>query len=323
MKREIHHIDWNLAGRILSGEASKDESEKFDLWLSTEEHRKEWNEIIKEFEQVDYALASGTLSVDTAWKKVRRKTVKKNFIKRKTLAYSAVAASVIFIIGVFMFQNINKISNLNRQFVQTQSNIDFIELREGSQVTLNKNSTFTYPRNFRGKQRNTSLQGEAYFSVTRNPEKPFIIHTNDIQVTVLGTSFNIKAYPESDYTEVVVNSGNVKVASLSNPRYSVHLTPGDKAMYNNISKKLIKSKNNNINYLAWKTKEITFNDEKFTNAIYLIEDVYNVSIDIPTHFNADDARITATFKENNIDFIIKVLNETYGLELSYETKLKD
>jgi ferric-dicitrate binding protein FerR (iron transport regulator) len=320
MKSEKQHIDWNLAGRILSGEASSKESEIFDLWLSEKENRNEWKKITKELEQVDYALVKEKLNIESAWKKVKHRTVSKGFINRKRYVYSAIAASILFIAGVFIFQTFYNNATYNQHIVQTQNDTNIVELHEGSEVTINKNSIFTYSDFFKGAQRLTTLQGEAFFSVSRNPDKPFVIQTNNIRITVLGTSFNVKSYPEYDYSEVIVKSGTVEVAPLNNPKNKVLLHPGDLAIYNNTSKKLTKSKNKNINYMAWKTKEIIFKNEKFTDAICLIEDVYNVKINIPTNFRYDDTRLTATFKKNNIDFIMKVINETYDIELTYKPK---
>ena len=80
---------------------------------------------------------------------------------------------------------------------------------DGSVITVNKNSTLSYPSEFKGKTREVALNGEAFFKVTPNKEKPFIIHVNDVTVRVVGTSFNIRS--EKGKTEVIVETGIVQV----------------------------------------------------------------------------------------------------------------
>src|SRR3546814_2056524 len=105
------------------------------------------------------------------------------------------------------------------------SDLRNVTLADGSVVTLNKNSELSYPRRFTGSSRTVSLQGEAFFDVETDREKPFVISVNDVEVEVTGTSFNIKSREE--VTEVIVESGSVRVR-LGDDAVALH--PGEKAV---------------------------------------------------------------------------------------------
>ena len=100
-------------------------------------------------------------------------------------------------------------------------------LPDGSFVTLNKNSSIHYPKKFPGRKRNIELKGEAFFTVTPDKEKPFVISVNDVTVTVVGTSFNIKSV--SGKTQVVVESGIVQVTKNNK---TIELKPAGKSNNN-------------------------------------------------------------------------------------------
>ncbi len=316
MMRHNENIDWNLAGRILSGEATSEEVRTFELWLSEKDNQKEWELIEKEIEHVDYALVAENVDLQQAWNNVKERTIHKKSRKIQ-LVFAAVAASIVIAFALYIFPYQDQFFNTKPIVVQTSSALKSINLNDGSIVEINRNSTFLYPDKFSANERKVTLNGEAYFNIERNKEKPFIIETSSIQIKVLGTSFNVKAYPGSNVNEVVVNSGTVEVQLLHESSNKLILKKGDKAIYNRSDNSFIKIKTKNANSFAWKTKEIEFRNENLADAINLIEEVYNVNIETPENFNINDARITATFDKNTIESIISVINQTYGIELTY------
>ena len=106
-----------------------------------------------------------------------------------------------------------------------------ITLSDGTKVTLNANTTFSYPEKFSEESRDVSLQGEAFFDVAHNPEKPFKVATgNGMNIQVLGTVFNVKSYPEDQNVETTLVSGKVKVVEEQNQK-TVVLAPSQRATY--------------------------------------------------------------------------------------------
>jgi len=133
---------------------------------------------------------------------------------------SAVAAAVLILISLGIF--VNKIDFLSKSdeilakasTISPQKEAPFVRnvtLPDGSTVVLHANSTIDYPKHFNGKTREISLVGEAYFDIKHDSKKPFIIHTGKVKTTVLGTAFDIKAWPDQKNVIVSVTRGKVRV----------------------------------------------------------------------------------------------------------------
>lgn len=316
MKNKIT-INWNLAARILSGEALENEINEFNLWLADSDNKKEWTDITRKIDHVDRALVSEKVDLEAAWKNVKNKTTHKPInINALHYRYVAIAASIIIAFALF-FNQYKTTETDNLLVTESYNTIELVELNDGSTIDINRNSTLRYPEEFSDIKRNVTLKGEAFFTIAADKTRPFIIEAGQIQVKVVGTSFNIKAYPESELSEVIVETGIVEVSSIKDTEKTIILYAGDRAIFNTKNNSLTKIENNNRNYIAWKTKEIAFKNDNLADAIRLIEQVYNVSIQVPKDFALDSAMITATFDKNTIDFIIEVINKTHSINLIY------
>lgn len=155
--------------------------------------------------------------------------------KRISKYYLAAAASVIVLLmaGYFIFFQEKTITPA--VLVHNSSSISSGEeprktvvLEDGSVVTLRKNSTITLSNHFSKSNRELNLSGEAFFDVTHNASLPFIVHTEDVNIEVLGTVFNVSAYPGSAQTETSLFRGKVSVSSKVNPQNRIILTPNKK-----------------------------------------------------------------------------------------------
>lgn len=105
-------------------------------------------------------------------------------------------------------------------------------LADGTHVWLNAGSSLRYDPSFQGNQRNVELIGEGYFKVSKNPEKPFVVKTSKLQVKVLGTSFNVRAYPDENHTEAVLEEGAIEMRLIDYPNQApVKIKPGERAIY--------------------------------------------------------------------------------------------
>lgn len=108
-----------------------------------------------------------------------------------------------------------------------------VQLPDGTQVWLNADSRITYNENFQGSLREVQLSGEAYFDVVRDEERPFVIHTNVIDIKVLGTAFNVRSYADEKNTETSLVRGSVEVTLRNHPEKKFTLKPNDKLIINN------------------------------------------------------------------------------------------
>jgi ferric-dicitrate binding protein FerR (iron transport regulator) len=146
----------------------------------------------------------------------------------------AIAALIIIIAGTgYWYLNKSALVMPADQEIVITGKRKTVRLPDGSLITLEPNSKLKYPNQFAGKTREVELTGEAFFEVTPNHEKPFIVHTANIMATVLGTSFNVEAYPNG-IAKVVVATGRVKVQTVnaSNELQAVIINANQSVTYN-------------------------------------------------------------------------------------------
>jgi ferric-dicitrate binding protein FerR (iron transport regulator) len=191
-----------------------------------------------------------------------------------------------------------------------------IELADGSVVTLNNGSHLNYPDQFKGNFREVELEGEAFFEVQPNPEKPFIIHAGRADIQVLGTSFNVNAFPESGEIAVVVQTGKVQVSANDKEPAdaAVVLVPGERGVLNDNAPGFTKALNTDPNFLAWKTHSFTFEKTSLEDVIQQLNKVYRVQIAA-----ADPAMekllLTARFDDRPVRFILEIIAMTHNLDI--------
>ncbi|HEY9195660.1 MAG TPA: FecR domain-containing protein [Mucilaginibacter sp.] len=172
--------------------------------------------------------------------------------------------------------------------------IEKLKLPDGTQVTLNAGSTFSYPEAFEKNSRDVSLTGEGFFEVTKNAKKPFLVHTAKLVVKVLGTVFNVKAYNNDKTVETTLLRGKVQVELKNNPEKRIILLPNEKLIVvNNEAPKSAKPGESKIEYqvtelpdvkpdevkeTAWVDNRILFTNEAFEDVAAQIERKYNVQV---------------------------------------------
>jgi ferric-dicitrate binding protein FerR (iron transport regulator) len=172
-------------------------------------------------------------------------------------------------------------------------------MEDGTRVTLNADSKLEYAANFPEKSREVYLTGEAFFDVHSDANKPFIIHTANMNVKVLGTAFNIKSYPDEASTEATLLRGSIEVTVPSNPSERILLKPSQKLVIHNaenhdstktrsVAVKNIYPALTTMTYFqqrdtmimetSWLQNKLVFQDEDFESLAKRMERWYNISI---------------------------------------------
>lgn len=193
-----------------------------------------------------------------------------------------------------------------------------IVLSDGTAVDLNAGTSVTFPVNFIESEpnRNVTMVGEAFFDVTKDVKHPFVVHTDEMDVKVLGTAFNVSNYPESKTSDVVLVRGAVtltgkydKESSIFN---SVNLSPGEKGSFHKENRQMEKQKVISGIYTAWIKGELVFRDTSFENILIMLERKFNVKI---INHNKEIAKevFDASFKEDKIEVILNYFKSTYGI----------
>ncbi len=336
-KKNIAFFNRELLAKYLSNEVTPVEKSEVEAWINlSEENREELEQGRKMLDSVDAFYKADDFNSVVAWQKVQSKmhrpqlrVVQKHNVRKEVISrFYKVAAIVVFAVLLgsagYYFGFRNKVTEVYSEIISAEKQVisEYI-LPDGSVVALNSNSKLVFPRNFKGNTREVTIYGEAFFDVKPDASKPFIINAGNAQVKVLGTSFNVKAYPETESVEVVVATGKVQVTGKTgsevNDNHPILLVPGEKGIVTNNGSVPAKMENTNLNYLAWKTHDFVFNEIPLRDVIICLENTYHVDIEF-TQPELNDLKLTAHFENKPIDFVLNVVRLTFNLDLSEENE---
>ena len=182
-------------------------------------------------------------------------------INRRQWLGRIAAAVVLLVTCGFLFTIFVNNSSDNQVLATTDTIMENVLLPDGSTVWVNKHSQLSFPTTFTGADRVVELQGEAFFQVTKNPDQPFIVKMPNSEVKVLGTAFNVSAYPEEATTIVEVTEGKVFFIA-SETAEEVILTANEKIVLNNVDATLSTIQALDWTTTAWKAKQLNFEDDQ-------------------------------------------------------------
>jgi transmembrane sensor len=272
----------------------------------------DWEELTGRFKEIN---------VDKAWNKVYSRIGEVGLHtetprigeRNRMILFLRIAAAVILIIGLgagFLYIRNSIVSGNNIVIASGAGQRDvLVTLRDGSRVWLNRNSKLTYKYDLGKETRNVKLTGEAFFDITPDPSRPFIIDAGKAKVKVVGTSFNVITSNTENKVEVFVRTGKVILSDPSGVQ-TILLEPDFVGTLDSRGTKT--SLNENRNYMAWKTDTLVYEGEKLDVVFSDLKRVFNINI------NADDPGITnysltSTFFSLPEDTIIQVICNTFNL----------
>lgn len=291
----------------LLGEANAEEIRLVDEWLAANPENGNYYDQLKQvWEKSKLIAASSSVDTNAAWNRFQARTQVHKAKSRNSL-FLRVAATVIFVIGAALlgiYLN-DQYGNTHQMAVSTIEKTLVDTLPDGSVVTLNKKSSISYPKKFKGNTRKIQLKGEAFFNVSPDKTKPFVIDVKDIQVEVVGTSFNIRENKES--TSVIVETGIVKVTKAGN---TITLTAGEMMEIIDSGKIINKSKSSDKLYNYYRSKQFVCEDTPLWKLVQVLNEAYGSEIVI-TRSELKDLKINTTFNDASLDEILSVIHETF------------
>ena len=173
-------------------------------------------------------------------------------------------------------------------------------LPDGTKVWLNQSSVLKYPRAFEGKERHVYLDGEAYFEVARNHEKPFTVKSQAMDVRVLGTSFNIKCRPDNSFAETTLVEGEVEVKDKSD-KGRITLLPGQKAVLNRVTGRMQVKQVDPKMEIVWHNDLIPFEKSSIFQIAAALERFYGVKIILSPDVDSTNTYSGVLKKKDNIE----------------------
>lgn len=239
---------------------------------------------------------------------------------RKYAAIAAVFAAVIAT-SYFIFSEHSSLKNEYAASLQDKMTIlqtgetemKEVILPDGTKLYANGSSRIDYIRNqFNKEKREIWLEGEAFFDVAKNPDKPFIIHSENIQTVVRGTSFNIKAYKEIGEISVSVRTGKVEVGAAGNV-FGV-LTADKRIVYREKTDEHIISESNWEEETAWRDRRLVLKDANIAELKLRLKQLYGINVSVDGNF-PDEQRFGLSFrKDATLADVMKLIGELYGVK---------
>lgn len=326
----------DLITRYFAGETTEEELRLLSDWLKADpKNEKLFGEYRKTWQLLEKQNINSKISTELEWKSIQVKmnanvaqddspikidslSQRKNRISSFHSIWLAAAAVVILLIStVQLYYYFSEPTNITVTALAT--NIEQV-LPDGSLVSLHAGSQIKYPAKFDSKIRKVELKGEAYFEVTHDKSKPFIVVSGDARVEVLGTKFNVNTNKTDGTMEVVLTRGKVSVFYKRSPQQNVLLLPGEKAVLLFDQKQISKSANSDPNYMAWKTRVLTFNDETLAQVVNTLQNVYQTPITLKDP-QLSGCRVTASFSDQSLNSVLQVLKETLDLQVTENGKM--
>ncbi|MFT3933254.1 MAG: FecR family protein [Chitinophagaceae bacterium] len=268
-------------------------------------------------------------------------TIKRNRIRRWLLPMSGVAAVLLFL----CIRNSgpgkkDSFKHVAQNTVTTRKGSkSSVQLPDGTVAWLNADSKLVYNEDFSGDFREVSLQGEAYFDVVKDKSRPFIIHTKTIDIRVLGTAFNVRAYETEKNTETALFRGSVEVTLHNSPEKKIILKPNEKLSVNNkslafsttqkddnnknrsatvaditVGKVHFEAKDSSAWETLWIKNKLVFDEETLEEVAQKIERWYDVKVIINGDNDLKKTAYSAIFENESLTQVMEALKITGGIK---------
>jgi transmembrane sensor len=351
------HQFWNLLAKKLAGEAGEEDLEQLHQLMKLNPELLYAAQHIEDLWKLK-TLNSGNPDAEAAFNKHLKKLDSvlpdKELITKKQLIESkgrfslikkfkwipiSVLSSVALFLIVFLFskQSLPKNSNRYSEISTKPGSRSKLVLPDGSTVWLNAGSKLTYNSNFGATDRSVHLTGEAFFDVKKTG-LPFMIHTGDIQIKVLGTAFNVKSYPSEKTIETTLIRGVVEITMDKRPEKKFTLYPNEKLVLVNESdqktikkpaedlvplaviKPIVLTKDSSIIETSWKDNKLLFQDETFDELAKQMERWYGVNIVFKNN-KLKNIRFTGVFEKETIEQALEALHYTAAFDYNLKDNL--
>lgn len=322
-----------------SGELSLSEEAELNLLLGNEQ-TEETQDLMHFLEQPlrfenDVAREQSAI----AFARVMQKTkLAPHNNRRIILRLAAVAASILLVLtlGIFYWDN-REHPNEAQSVVTTKKGAkSTVLLPDGTKVWLNADSRISYDKTFGKKTRDIYLTGEACFDVAHNKSQPFIVHTKAMNVRVLGTIFNVRAYTEDKNTQTTLLRGSVEISLTQNAEKKIVLKPGEKLIVQNNynAGHQLPSKTTNTPDIAiltiaadlkdtsttetlWTRNKLAFDQEPLADIAKSLERWYNVTIHISDSATAGK-KYSGAFENKSLEHVLEALKFTSGFHYTIQ-----
>ena len=310
----------DLLVKKLLGEATESEQIEVEKWLNeSAENQRYFSHFKLIWTQSKELAAKSTVDESQAWNRFKQRVEPEIAViplnSKKQFGLFRIAAAFVLIAGAGWLLYLFSVQNLESSQITIKSEAQTLvdTLPDGSIVTLNKRSSISYPEEFtKGNSRQITLNGEAFFQVEPDKLKPFVITVNDVTVTVVGTSFNVKS--DVKKTEVIVETGLVEVGKADQ---KIKVKPSERVTAFQGKKDLVKQKNQDEIYNYYRTKKFVCKNTPLWQLVETLNEAYQANIVIEGE-NVRNKQINTTFEEQPLAEILRIIGETFDIKVEHQ-----
>jgi len=325
-----------LLNKYLSNRCTESELKQVLAWFESSGDREEAREYLRQFWE---SIKDESFSGETDYNKIldavhHRISLQKQMdypkpelpvarsgLQEAFIRYFRNAAAVLLIpilgLSIYFFSMYNSVrsdrSASAKSFNEVFSSVDAITkvvLPDSSVVWLNHSSSIRYPVEFGRKNRNVELNGEGYFEVASNPEKPFVVKADNINIVALGTTFNIMAYPEDNRIETSLIEGRVELQVTSGKQgiTVLEMNPEDMIVYARDNGEMTRLTIKDDRYFSWKDGKLVFTAEPLSEVVKKLSRWFNADIEMLDP-RIGDLTLTATFVNESLTQVLDLISK--------------
>lgn len=303
-----------LLAKYFAGEASSPEAIAIDDWIAeTPANRQEFDAQFRTWNQATpkpYVKPQQGEIWDNLRQQLKINPTATRYMWQK-IAIAASVVSIISLAALFFLKKTSPESVKQLAFTATDAQPQ-LKLSDSSIIMATSGSMITYPAVFAGAERLVTLKGEAYFDITHDKSKPFIITDNDVQIKVLGTTFNIQT--KDTCTTTTVYTGKV---TMYNQYGSIIIPAGNTGIYNRARHSFSLATTANKNAISYVSRKFYFENETLTNIAGYLSKAYHEKI-IIDHPQMGSLRLTGTFENESLEYIINVIAATLNIHYTQD-----
>ncbi len=319
MKRHLGiQVDLQLLGKYVSGEASPEEALAIDLWRSeSPQNNQVFESVMRLWDESSEKNTYRPPENIEEWRKLK-KAIETDpqqsviQVNKKSFRRWKVAAAVLILLGgalVFYLLFPRTTATTYSKMIRSEESVVNDTLRDSTIISLFRHSRLSVQDQFAVTGREVKLEGESYFSVKRLSDLPFIIHTGGIKIIVLGTTFNVKNYPEK--VTVSVRNGVVKMQKDS--AGIVVRTGSTGTFYKTDNRFVLHTDSLNLNIFSYTTGALYFNNTPMKEVKEVLERAYNIKV-LFKDKSLTNLRINTHFKKKPLDYVLRVISASLGIQ---------
>lgn len=320
----------DIANRFLAEKnCSRQELAELKHWLSDRAAQPEVEKWMAEHWALSSEIDSNTLIESVfqqiqAYQKAHFQSTGVSFARILNFYQKVAAFFLIPLIGFGILYWVIQSGQSTEAYIETiapRGQKSQIVLTDGTKVWLNSDTKIKYPGTFSKNQRDIYLEGEAFFEVSKNLHHPFVVHTSQLDVKVLGTRFNVKAYADEEQIETSLFEGKVNLewnANSSGQTLKKEVIPGQSFAFSKASQELAANPFPQDEIDGWKKNRLIFRDDTFANLVRKVERWYDIDV-IYDEKQFNDRRLTVELYEGErLERLMEIVSLTLSVDYRYE-----